>query len=204
MSPAPRRQPPRALIVDPSAVHGRARDASRQARYASEGRPKRPDKTMDAATATPPTDFVPRAAHVQLAGDLDTEATPVKVKGTWAYARSTAMGAKGVELPFSYERTRAATPADVYVKVPDQKRRRRRRSATRDGCGESGVGAANAALKADADRAVEQALDAADAGRASPREPWEGFYEGSFVLRRHGGMPCCGVLCSLASIRGVD
>ena len=67
---------------------------------------------MDAATATPPTDFVPRAAHVQLAGDLDTEATPVKVKGTWAYARSTAMGAKGVELPFSYERTRAATPAE--------------------------------------------------------------------------------------------
>ena len=42
---------------------------------------------MDAATATPPTDFVPRAAHVQLAGDLDTDATPVKVRGTWAYAR---------------------------------------------------------------------------------------------------------------------
>ena len=35
------------------------------------------------------------------------------------------MGAKGVELPFSYERTRAATPADVYVKVPDQKKKKK-------------------------------------------------------------------------------
>ena len=141
---------------------------------------------MDAATATPPTDFVPRAAHVQLAGDLDTEATPVKVKGTWAYARSTAMGAKGLELPFSYERTRAATPADVYVKVPDQKKKKKapQRHPATDAA--KAASAANAALKADADRAVEQALEAADAGRSSPREPWEGFYEGSCVLRRHG------------------
>ena len=141
---------------------------------------------MDAATATPPTDFVPRAAHVQLAGDLDTDATPVKVKGTWAYARSTAMGAKGVELPFSYERTRAATPADVYVKVPEQKKKKKapQRHPATDAA--KAASAANAALKADADRAVEQALEAADAGRSAPREPWEGFYEGSFVLRRHG------------------
>ena len=141
---------------------------------------------MDAATATPPTDFVPRAAHVQLAGDLDTEQTPVKVKGTWAYARSTAMGAKGVELPFSYERTRAATPADVHVKVPDQKKKKKapQRHPATDAA--KAASAANAALKADADRAVEEALEAADAGRSSPREPWEGFYEGSFVLRRHG------------------
>ena len=82
---------------------------------------------MDAATATPPTDFVPRAAHVQLAGDLDTDATPVKVKGTWAYARSTAMGAKGVELPFSYERTRAATPAERSQKHCERRARRRAR-----------------------------------------------------------------------------
>ena len=136
---------------------------------------------MDAATRAPPADFVPKAAHVQLAGDL---AAP-HYEGTWAYARSTTMGQKGVELPFSYERVRAATPADVRVKVQEKKKKKapQRHPATPAA---AAAKASNAALKADADAAVERALEAADSERDSPREPWEGFYEGSFVLRRHG------------------
>ena len=95
------------------------------------------------------------------------------------------MGAKSVELPFSYERTRAATPADVYVKVPDQKKKKKAPQRPRDGCRESVARPAAAPLKGTRTELLSKRWTRRTPGARHRGSPG-GLYEGSFVLRRHG------------------